>query len=267
MGRALLVATLCLLAAACRQTSDEAPSPTAPQPASPAATSTTAPGGSDATLTPSDDPTPTALEQALVVNVVDGDTIDVLVDGQEYRIRYIGVDTPETVDPRRPVECFGREASERNLHLVEGQTVGLERDVSETDRFGRLLRYVWLNGEMVNAQLVEDGYATASAFPPDVRHAELLASLQAEAMQAGIGLWGPACATPEPPAAGGGPCEYSGTEEPVIKGNISLNTAEKIYHLPAGEFYDQTVIDEAKGERWFCTEADALAAGWRKSQR
>ncbi len=242
MGRALLVATLLLLAAACTQASDEAPSPT-------------------------------VLEQALVVNVVDGDTIDVLVDGQEYRVRYIGIDTPETVDPRRPVECFGREASERNRRLVEGKTVGLELDVSETDRFGRLLRYVWLDPStgsgqalMVNAQLVEDGYATATAFPPDVRHAELLASLQAEAMQAGIGLWGPACATPEPPAAGGR-CEYSGTEEPVIKGNVSLNTAEKIYHVPAGEFYDQTVIDEAKGERWFCTEADALVAGWRKSQR
>ena len=63
-----------------------------------------------------------------------------------------------------------------------------------------------------------------------------------------------------------GPCDFSGTSEPLIKGNISLSTGEKIYHVPGGEFYDRTVIDEAKGERWFCTEAEAVAAGWRKSK-
>ena len=198
-----------------------------------------------------------------MIRVVDGDTIDVLIDGRQLRVRYIGIDTPETVDPRRPVECFGREASARNRELVEGKTVGLERDVSETDRFGRLLRYPWVEGEMVNARLVEEGYATASTFPPDVRYAELFVSLQDEARQARRGLWS-ACATPRPSADG--PCDYSGTDEPVIKGNISLNTGEKIYHVPDGEFYDQTVIDEAKGERWFCTEAEAVSAGWRKSK-
>ena len=154
-------------------------------------------------LPPSGSPTPLGLERAPVIRVVDGDTINVLIDGQEMRVRYIGIDTPETVDPRRPIECFGREASERNRQLVEGETVGLERDVSETDRFGRLLRYVWADGRMVNAALVEEGYATASAFPPDVRYADRLASLQRQARDAGRGLWS-ACpagqtATPEPP--------------------------------------------------------------------
>jgi hypothetical protein len=119
---------------------------------------------------------------------------------------------------------------------------------------------------MVNATLVEEGYAGAMAFPPDVRYAELFAALEAQAREADRGLWS-ACATPEPPAAADGSCDYSGTSERVIKGNISQNTGEKIYHVPGGEHYDQTVIDEAKGERWFCTEADAVAAGWRKSQR
>ena len=234
MARALLAAGLLLLAAACARTGD----------------------------TPS-----TGLQDAFVINVVDGDTIDVLIGGRESRVRYIGIDTPETVDPRRPVECFGREASERNRRLVEGKTVGLERDVSETDRFGRLLRYVWMEGEMVNAKLVEDGYAAATSFPPDVRYAELFSTLEAQAKAQGRGLWGPACATPQPPLTEDSLCDYSGASEPVIKGNISLSTGEKIYHVPGGDFYDETVITAAKGERWFCTEDEAVAAGWRKSRR
>jgi len=259
VARVLAVVALLLLAAACAQPSG-APSPSK-------GTATT-PNPTGATLEPSSSPTPVGLEEAFVINVVDGDTIDVLIDGREFRLRYIGIDTPETVDPRRPVECFGREASERNRELVEGITVGLERDVSETDQFGRLLRYVWANGEMVNAALVEEGYASSSTFPPDVRYAELFAALETQARAHNRGLWGPACATPEAsPPETGAECDYSDTSEPVIKGNISLNTGEKIYHVPGGEFYDQTVISEAKGERWFCTEAGAIAAGWRKSKR
>jgi len=201
-------------------------------------------------------PTPSGLEQAVVVNVVDGDTIDVLLGGEERRVRYIGVDTPETVDPRRPVGCFGAEAGARNRELVDGKTVGMERDVSETDDFGRLLRYVWLGGEMVNAQLVEEGYATAAAFPPDVKYAQLFASLQVEARERDRGLWG-ACVTPEAQA---------GCPQPLIKGNVS-SSGEKIYHVPGGAFYEDTQIDEAKGERWFCMEEDAVAAGWRRSSR
>jgi micrococcal nuclease len=269
MFRAILAVALLVLAAACGVIGDGAVMPVATPAASPVVTTT-----SEATSTPADvaarptaSPTPAGLEEALVTNVVDGDTIDVLIEGREMRVRYIGIDTPETVDPRRPVECFGREASERNRRLVEGRSVGLERDVSETDQYGRLLRYVWVDGGMVNAALVEEGYATAAAYPPDVRYAEMFASLQSDAREAGRGLWG-ACATPEPsPPTADGPCDFSGGEEPVIKGNISVNTGERIYHVPGGEFYDETVIDEAKGERWFCTEAGAVAAGWRKSKR
>ncbi len=220
-------------------------------------------------------PTPEGLTPAQVVRVVDGDTIDVLIGGQQFRLRYIGIDTPETVDPRRPVECYGREASQRNRQLVEGKSVGLERDVSETDKFGRLLRYVWLDpstgsgqAQMVNATLVAEGFATAATFPPDVKYADTFSALEAEARAAGRGLWGDACPTSAaPPPANPGICEYSGSSAPVIKGNISVSTGEKIYHVPGAEFYDRTIIDEAKGERWFCTEAEALAAGWRRSKR
>lgn len=209
--------------------------------------------------------------------MVDGDTIHVEIDGEEYVVRYIGVDTPETVDPRRPVGCFGPEASDYNRSLVEGRTVGLEKDVSETDDFGRLLRYVWLPAEasssakpeMVNALLVAEGYAQVATFPPDVKYQDTFLQLQQEARLAGRGLWGDICDSPAPLAATSsqsGVCEYSGTDEPVIKGNISTNTGERIYHVPGQQYYDETVINEAKGERWFCTEAQAVAAGWRKAK-
>ena len=111
---------------------------------------------------------------AEVVNVVDGDTIDVLIDGQEFRLRYIGMDTPE-----RGQIGFA-EATAANVALVAGETVTLEKDISETDRFGRLLRYVYVNGEMVNMTLVEEGYAIPATFPPDVRYQQqfLLAGLR-----------------------------------------------------------------------------------------
>jgi micrococcal nuclease len=138
---------------------------------------------------------PEGFTTAIVTRVVDGDTVVVQVRGEESRVRYIGIDTPDVVNLARPAECFGDEASDRNRELVEGKTVGLEMDVSETDRYGRLLRYVWLDGRMINAVLVEEGYATAERFPPDVKRAELLAGLEAAAQSAGLGLWG-ACETP-----------------------------------------------------------------------
>ena len=127
---------------------------------------------------------------APVVRVVDGDTIVVRLDGREQRVRYIGVNTPESVDPRRPVQCFGRDAAARNRELVGGKTVWLERDVSETDQYGRLLRYVSVDGRLVNAELVREGYARAVTYPPDVRHATLFRDLEQEARTASRGLWG-----------------------------------------------------------------------------
>jgi micrococcal nuclease len=125
------------------------------------------------------------------MDVVDGDTIDVLMGGWGYPVRYIGVDTPETVHPTIGVEPFGKEASNRNRELVEGRTVYLEKDVSETDKYGRLLRYVWLaDGRMVNEVLVAEGYAQVSTYPPDVKYADRFLAAQQKAVAAGLGLWG-----------------------------------------------------------------------------
>jgi endonuclease YncB( thermonuclease family) len=142
---------------------------------------------------------------AQVARVIDGDTIE-LSDGR--RVRYIGIDTPETVDPSQPVGCYGKEASDRNKALVEGKTVSLEKDVSETDRFGRLLRYVYLGDVMVNELLVSEGFAQASSFPPDVKYQDRFTAAQQQARAASRGLWGPACAAPAatPPPASGGNC-------------------------------------------------------------
>lgn len=130
-------------------------------------------------------------EKVLVTRVVDGDTI--VVEGNR-KVRYIGVDTPETVDPRRPVGCFGKEASAENKKLVEGKTVILTKDVSETDQFGRLLRLVYLPLEdgnllFVNDYLVREGFAKASTYPPDVKFVEQFRQAEEEARVNNRGLW------------------------------------------------------------------------------
>lgn len=144
----------------------------------------------------------------VVVDVVDGDTIKVEVDGEVFTVRYIGIDTPETVHPTVPIEWMGPEASAANSALVAGQNVVLEKDVSETDQYGRLLRYVWLEQTgrwlLVNFELVRLGYANSSSYPPDVLYQDLFRQAEREASAAGIGLWGPMptpIPTPVPTAA------------------------------------------------------------------
>ncbi len=129
------------------------------------------------------------LVEAKGVRVVDGDTIQVDINGYLYKVRYIGIDTPETIHPTKPVEYFGKEASEKNREFVEGKTVLLEKDVSEVDKYCRLLRYVWIDGMMANAELVRLGYAQVVTYPPDVKYQEYFLQLQREAQEGGLGLW------------------------------------------------------------------------------
>ncbi len=194
------------------------------------------------------------LEEAKVARVIDGDTIE-LENGQ--RVRYIGIDTPETVDPRKPVQCFGREASSKNKELVEGETVRLEKDVSQTDKYGRLLRYVFVNDVFVNDYLVVEGFAYASTFPPDIKYQNKFLKSERQAQLDNKGLWS-SCGVDSQQV------QQSPTDC-IIKGNIT-SQGEKIYHLPGQKYYDKTVIDTARGEKWFCTEVEATDAGWRKSK-
>jgi len=145
---------------------------------------------------------PGGYETAKVGRVVDGDTLEVTITGRSegpaaglaelgevYKIRLIGIDTPESVKPGSPVECFGKEASEAAAALLEGQEVTLVKDVEETDAYERLLRYVYLGEELANARLVLNGYASAYTYPPNVRHSDLFVDLQRQARNASAGLW------------------------------------------------------------------------------
>ena len=173
----------------------------APTGSAPAAPSTAAPASpaSGPALAPIG-----ATETARVVRIVDGDTIVIDRGGGNEKVRYIGMNTPETVKPNSPIEFMGKEASAANAALVEGRTVTLEKDVSETDQYDRLLRYVWVGDgsgagsglTMVNLALVEQGFAQVSTWPPDVRYVDLFTAAQRVAREQGIGLWGPA--TPAP---------------------------------------------------------------------
>ncbi len=129
-------------------------------------------------------------ERGIVTKVVDGDTIEVQIGEGVSKLRYIGIDTPETVDPRRPVGCFGKQASDQNKSLVLGKEVILQKDVSETDKFGRLLRYVYVGDIFVNDYLVRNGFARASTYPPDVLYSQQFLEAEREARDNKRGLWG-----------------------------------------------------------------------------
>lgn len=122
-----------------------------------------------------------------VKRTIDGDTIE-LENGE--RVRYIGIDTPETVDPRKTVQCFSKEASRVNKEMVEGKAVRLEKDISDKDKYGRLLRYVYQGDKFVNLELVSGGYAYAYTHPPDVKNSKLFVEVEREARKVGRGLWG-----------------------------------------------------------------------------
>ena len=127
----------------------------------------------------------------LVTRVIDGDTIEVDIDGTIYKVRYIGIDAPE-LDDKRPEFCaLAQEATRYNRQLVEGKTIRLEKDISETDKYERLLRYVYVDDIFVNAELVRQGLAWAKVYEPDTKYQDYLEELEAEAKQAGRGLWEP----------------------------------------------------------------------------
>jgi len=191
-------------------------------------------------------PTATPLAPALsteasVVRVIDGDTIEVDIAGTVYKVRYIGIDTSETIHPTRGEEPYGKEASAKNRELVDGKVVRLERDVSETDKYGRLLRYVWAGDLFVNAELVRLGYAQVATYPPDVRYQDLFLQLQREAREAGRGLWGTQAA------------------QPTTGGRYVGSTQSDRYHYPEC-YWTQQIKPE--NLIWFSSAEEALDMGY-----
>lgn len=126
-----------------------------------------------------------------VKEVVDGDTFKILYNGKETKVRLIGVDTPESVHPTATKNTEeGKRASECTKSLIEGKRVKLEFDVSQTDKYGRLLAYVYLeSGEMLNKKLLEEGYAKIATYPPNVKYVELFTKVQDEAKKSKKGFW------------------------------------------------------------------------------
>ena len=178
----------------------------------------------------------TQLTEATVVRVIDGDTIEVDIGGRLYKVRYIGIDTPEVGRPGAD------EATSVNTQLVSGRTVYLEKDVSETDRYGRLLRYVWTDEGMVNAILVANGYAQVATYPPDVKYQEDFLELQRQAEETGVGLWIAPQTIP--------------TTEGVFVGSVNSD----VYHYPTCT-YAQQIYPE--NQIWFSSSDDARTSGYR----
>src|SRR3989338_9442187 len=208
-------------------------------------------------------------EFAIVKRAIDGDTVE-LENGK--KVRYIGIDTPETLDPRKPVQCFGKEAAEKNRELVEGKRVRLEKDVTERDKYNRLLRYIYVtegesgNEIFVNLELVNQGFAHSYTYPPDVKYQNLFVLAEKEARENGRGLWIGCPIQPESVSLSPTGVQISSPDEGCkIKGNISAS-GEKIYHLFGCGSYDKTKIDESRGEKWFCSEDEAVNSGWRKAK-
>jgi micrococcal nuclease len=240
-------------------------------------------------------------ETAEVKRVVDGDTFETAVGD---KVRLIGMNTPETVKPNSPVEAYGKEASAYTKKRLTGRTVLMFADVGDKDKYGRKLRYVFIEGEaeMFNMTLVREGYAGTMTVPPNVMFAKAFVEAEREARNRGAGLWadpsnggsagagpgGKAGASGNDGASGksgssgkngagnndgsngsnssggngsGGSAATASCSDPKIKGNMN-SKREKIYHVPGGRSYAQT-----KAEVMFCTEEEAVQAGFRKAEQ
>jgi len=121
-----------------------------------------------------------------VSRIIDGDTLE--IEGG-VKVRLIGIDTPEMKNKNKTIDCFAAEAKKKAEGLLMNKDVVLEKDVSETDRYGRLLRYVYLDGEMINDKLVKEGYAKMATFPPDVKNAKVFLASEKFARENQSGLW------------------------------------------------------------------------------
>jgi len=209
---------------------------------------------------------------AQVVSVTDGDTLKVNLNGRVETIRVIGINTPETVHPTEPVGCFGREASNKAKELLFGRQVIVVTDHSQgtRDKYERYLAYITLeNGLDFGLEMIRGGYAYEYTHAIPYENQVIYKQAQAYAQETGSGLWAEGACEPELQATApvaSAPASAS-SESCLIKGNISYRTGEKIYHVPGQENYSDTVIDTSKGESWFCTESEAVAAGWRKAKR
>ena len=194
--------------------------------------------GNNLDLRQSGQPTESIEKQELlfrVMKVIDGDTIK-LENGEV--VRYVGIDTPETVHPSKPVQCFGKEASNKNKELVEGKMVRLEKDITDRDKYGRLLRYVWVGDLFVNDYLTRQGYAYAYTYPPDVKYSEQFIQAQQEARENNRGLWAGCSDQEEVEETSTPPAETTPPKEGIICSYNAYNCSDFSTHAEAQSVFE-----------------------------
>lgn len=221
---------------------------------------------------------------ATIVKNVDGDTIEINLNGKEEKIRMLCVDTPETHHPRLGVQPFGPEASDYTKKtLYVGRNVQIETGIGGgRDKYGRLLAYIYVDGKMFNEMLLEKGLArVAYIYAPNTKYVDEFYAIQKLAQQKGIGIWSienyakddgfhPATKgmgkTTTPTVKANNYQNNPGDDQESnvgCKGKIKGNANSQIYHVPGGSFYDSTKDNIV----WFCSEQEAQKAGFRKSKR
>ncbi len=258
-----------------------APAPTSARASSPTPTERTE---SEETNSGASSPTPAEVsdsesapadaEWGVVVRVADGDTLTVQFDdGEEETIRFLDVDTPETVHPTVPEECYGAQASDFTKTLM-GQRVRIEEE--GRDRYGRLLAYVWVGadegGQLWNVRLLEKGLAVYNDYGNPGQYADTSRAAAERALLAGVGLWS-ACEIEEVPTvvptqSVGAGCPQGCVNQPDpscgIKGNVNTSRDTKIYHVEgSSSSYGRVNMKEGEGDLWFCTKDEAEANGFR----
>ncbi|KAA0958513.1 thermonuclease family protein [Planococcus kocurii] len=204
-----------------------------------------------------------------VTQVIDGDTIKIIYEGEEVTVRYLLIDTPETNHPRLGKQPLGSEATEENKRLIESGDVSIEFDVGDRfDDYDRLLAYIYVDGESVQEQMLASGLArVAYVFPPNTRYLDDFEQVEQVAKDSQTGIWQyenystdrgfdseaygqePTSTPSTPPKEATTDCD--------IKGNIN-RSGNKIYHLPSDSSYEQT-----NPEEWFCSEQEAKNAGFK----
>lgn len=222
------------------------------------------------------------LLSATIVKNIDGDTIDINLNGKTEKIRMLCIDTPETHHPRLGVQPFGPEAAAYTAKILcVGKKVQIEPGIGNgRDKYGRLLAYIYVDGKMFNETLLEKGLArVAYIYAPNTKYVDEFYSIQKKAQQKGIGIWSienyaqqdgyhpEVTKNIEQKSSNGSNGQNNSSIHQelnaICKGKIKGNVNSHIYHVPGDAFYDSTKDNII----WFCTEQDAINAGYRKSKR
>ena len=206
-----------------------------------------------------------------ITKVIDGDTVTIKYqDGTTDRLRLLSINAPEKD------ECYGKESKKALEKIIKNKELRFDKDISGVDIYGRLLRYITIispdpkeDNTLLNYYLVRNGYAFHYSNPPDNRYREMLISAQREAKKDNLGMWGE-CDYQESKDEQDNTNERevdSGPSDPdcIIKANISEKGYGKTYLIPGCDNYNRVIIDPKKGEAYFCTEAEAMEAGFRKA--